>query len=82
MSKLKNTISLSVSIIPRAFQAVNGVTCDNSSQREAIQKNKEYQKGKVPNLLGPPPYPLIRKKNQEIFFSHLDLLPPPKNMEI
>ena len=26
--------------------------------REAIQKNKEYQKGKVPNLLGPPPSPL------------------------
>ena len=22
--------------------------------REVIQKNKEYQKGKVPNLLGPP----------------------------
>ena len=57
MSKLKITISLSVSIIPRAFQAVNEVTCDNSSLREAIQKNKEYQKGKVPNLLGPPPSP-------------------------
>ena len=34
--------------------------------REAIQKNKEYQKGKVPNLLGPPP-PLIRKKIRKFF---------------
>ena len=43
--------------------------------REAIQKNKEYQKGKDPNLLGPPP-PLIRKKIGN-YFSLLDPLPPP-----
>ena len=31
--------------------------CPINKVREAIQKNKEYQKGKVPNLLGPPPSP-------------------------